>query len=379
MEVARFDKGAIRGEASITDEGYIKANAVVTRTGVFLYKNPDGTLRRELRHPDEVLQTDSLETMKMIPVTNGHPSQRLLNADNSKELAIGFTGESITTDNQYILANFLITDAEGVRDVIEHNKKELSLGYTVDLVPEVGEYFGEPYDFRQTNIKYNHLSLVNSARAGPEARIALDGMDAEEFEKPKEVKMAKKKFKIRGDEYYFEPENAEGVEKLMEDLRNLEDEKKRVEEEIKMIRDKLDKTTAERDSMKDKIGGMQEEIDKKMDASEINRRVAERVKLIDVAHNKLDGETIRRLDSMSDMDIKRSIVRAHFRNVVLDGKSEVYVQGRFDAVVEDMASMPRSRDVIANPARQVEPSRGDTDDSNAARNRMIDKYTKPKK
>src|SRR5690606_13295711 len=114
------DKGAIRGEASITDEGYIKANAVVTRTGVFLYKNPDGTLRRELRHPDEVLQTDSLETMKMIPVTNGHPSQRLLNADNSKELAIGFTGESITTDNQYILANFLITDAEGVRDVIEH-------------------------------------------------------------------------------------------------------------------------------------------------------------------------------------------------------------------------------------------------------------------
>ena len=39
-------------------------------------------------------------------------------------------------------------------------------------------YNGEPFDFRQTNIRYNHLAIVDEARAGPEARIVLDGEDA---------------------------------------------------------------------------------------------------------------------------------------------------------------------------------------------------------
>ena len=373
MEVARFDKGVIRGEASITDEGYIKANAVVTRTGVFLYKNPDGTLRRELRHPDEVLKEDSLHSMKMIPVTNGHPASRLVTADNAKELTIGFTGESISQDNQYILANFLITDADGVRDVIENNKKELSLGYTVDLVPEQGSYFGEPYDFRQTNIKYNHLSLVDTARAGPEARIALDSEDAEEIEKT-EVVMTKRKVRIRGDEYYMEPEAAEGAEKLMEDLKNLEDEKRRVEGEIARIREQLDKTTAERDSMRDKIGGMQEEIDRKMDSAEIKRGVKERLKLYRVAEKKLDHDQIAKLDDMSDLEIKKAIIRVGNRNVSLDGKSEVYIQARFDAILEDM---PHSENPKANPSYRVPiKNRGDESDAETSRNRMISKFTK---
>lgn len=371
MEVARFDKGQVKGEAQITDEGYIKANAVVTRTGVFLYKNPDGTLRRELRHPDEVLKVDSLETMKMIPVTNGHPAERLVTAENAKQLAIGFTGESISQDNQYILANFLITDADGVKDVIENNKKELSLGYTVDLVPEIGDYFGEPYDFRQTNIKYNHLSLVSSARAGPEARIALDSEDAEEIDITEAKKMSKRKIRIRGDDYMMEPDAAEGAERLMEDLRNLEEEKKRVEAEIAMIRDKLDKTTAERDSMKEKIGGMQEEIDRKMDSNEIKRGVKERLKLYKVAEQCL--EETEKLDDMSDMEIKKAIIKSKSKNVSLDGKSDVYIQARYDSIVEDL---PQHSQVKANPAYKVKPSRGDGVDSSDSRDRMIAKFNK---
>lgn len=373
MEVARFDKGVVKGEAQITDEGYIRANAVVTRTGVFLYKNPDGTLRRELRHPEEVLKADSLETMKMIPVTNGHPAERLVTAENAKRLAIGYTGESISQDNQYILANFLITDADGVKDVIENNKKELSLGYTVDLVPEIGDYFGEPYDYRQTNIKYNHLSLVNSARAGPEARIALDSEDAEEIDITEANTMSKKKVRIRGDEYFMEPDAAEGVEKLQEDLRNLEDEKRRVEEEIARIREQLDKTTADRDNMKEKMSGMQEEIDRKMDSNEIKRGVRERLKLYKVAEQCLDSAACDGLDNMSDMEIKKAIIKSKSRNVSLDGKSDVYVQARYDSIVEDL---PQHSEPKANPAYRVKPSRGDGVDADEARDRMITKFNK---
>lgn len=373
MEVARFDKGQVKGEAQITDEGYIKAHAVVTRTGVFLYKNPDGTLRRELRHPDEVLQADSLSTMKMIPVTNGHPAERLVTADNAKQLAIGFTGEQISQDNQYILANFLITDADGVRDVIENNKKELSLGYTVDLVPEIGDYFGEPYDYRQTNIKYNHLSLVSSARAGPEARIALDSEDAEEVNLTEAKEMTKRKIRIRGDDYMMEPDAAEGAEKLMEDLRNLEDEKRRVESEIARLREQLDKSSAETDSMKEKMGGMQEEIDRKMDSNEIKRGVKERLRLYKVAERCLDREACEKMDDLSDMEIKKAIIKSKSKNVSLDGKSDIYIQARYDSIVEDL---PQHSEVKANPAYRVKPSRGDGVDSDEARDRMIAKFNK---
>lgn len=226
-DVARFDRGQVKGDAFITDEGYIKANAIVTRTGVFLYKNPDGTIRKELRHPDEVFKIDSLDTMKMIPVTNGHPQERLVSAENAKRLAIGYTGETITQDGEFVLSNLVITDLASVKDVTDKNRRELSLGYTVDLIPEEGSYNGQPYNFRQSNIKYNHLSIVDNARAGSEARIALDSFDAEEI-LIEEANMAKRKIKIDDDEILMEDNVANQVEQLLARIANLEAENSRI-------------------------------------------------------------------------------------------------------------------------------------------------------
>jgi hypothetical protein len=87
MTAMRFDRGELRGAATRTDEGYIRADAIVTRVGVLTYRNKDGTLRRELRHPDDVFSAESLASLKLIPVTNEHPPGRLVNADNAKELS----------------------------------------------------------------------------------------------------------------------------------------------------------------------------------------------------------------------------------------------------------------------------------------------------
>ena len=252
-DVARFDRGQVKGDAFITDEGYIKANAIVTRTGVFLYKNPDGTIRKELRHPDEVFKIDSLDSMKMIPVTNGHPQERLVSAENAKRLAIGYTGETITQDGEFVLSNLLITDLASIKDVTERNRRELSLGYTVDLIPEEGSYNDQPYNFRQTNIKYNHLSIVDNARAGSEARIALDSFDAEEI-LIEEANMAKRKVKIDDDEILMEDNVANQVEQLLARVANLEAEKSRLAEE-------KDKLSAELNSLKNGDVDLKEEED----------------------------------------------------------------------------------------------------------------------
>lgn len=48
-----------------TPEGYLQATAYATRTGVFDYLLPDGSLFREYRPAEEVFNPDSLETLKI--------------------------------------------------------------------------------------------------------------------------------------------------------------------------------------------------------------------------------------------------------------------------------------------------------------------------
>ncbi len=412
-DVARFDRGQVKGDAFITDEGYIKANAIVTRTGVFLYKNPDGTIRKELRHPDEVLKIDSLDSMKMIPVTNGHPQERLVSAENAKRLAIGYTGETITQDGEFVLSNLLITDLNSVKDVTERNRKELSLGYTVDLIPEEGSYDGQPYNFRQTNIKYNHLSIVDNARAGSEARIALDSFDAEEI-LIEEANMAKRKVKIDDDEILMEDNVANQVEQLLARIANLEAERSRIAEERDRLSAELSsmkngddeeeekEADKEEEKIEKEVGYMSKENpyatqetpvkapngervpmkpqDKEkrendkynnMDAAFIRSLVKERVKLQKVAESVLDSKALARIDDMSDLEIKKEVIKARQKNANLDGKTAVYIQARFDALLEDMTPAPSQ--VIATPVEYKTKFDHQPADSAMARQAMIDK------
>lgn len=412
-DVARFDRGQVKGDAFITDEGYIKANAIVTRTGVFLYKNPDGTIRKELRHPDQVFKIDSLDTMKMIPVTNGHPQERLVTAENAKRLAIGYTGETITQDGEFVLSNLLITDLASVKDVTERNRRELSLGYTVDLIPEEGSYEGQPYNFRQTNIKYNHLSIVDNARAGSEARIALDSFDAEEI-LIEEANMAKRKVKIDDDEILMEDNVANQVEQLLARVANLEAERSRIAEERDRLAAELSSIKNGDDEEEEKEADKEEEkIEKEvgymskenpyatheipvkapngervppkpqekenrendkynnMDSAFIRSLVRERVKLQKVAESVLDSKTLARIDDMSDLEIKKEVIKARQKNANLDGKTAVYIQARFDALLEDMTPAPSQ--VIATPVEYRTKFDHQPADSSMARQAMIDK------
>lgn len=392
IDVARFDRGQVRGEAKITDEGYIKANAIVTRTGVLTYKNPDGTIRHELRHPEDVLSTESLESMKMIPVTNGHPEERLVTAENAKRLAIGYTGETVTQDGDFILSNLVITDAEGVKQVTEKNRKELSLGYTVDLIPEEGSYNGQPYNFRQTNIKYNHLSIVDNARAGREARIALDSSDAEEIIREEAV-MAKRKVKFDDDEILMEDNAADRVEQLMELCKSLEEKVRALEAD----RVGLDPEVKEEDSKENPEATRDPQVkapegqtvpekpqqrehmeyekyqNNNVDSAYIRTLVKERVKLQKIAEAVLDSKTLARVDEMTDLEIKKEVIKSRQQNANLDGKNDLYIQARFDSLLDDMPAVKAQ--VIAKP---VEYSKTKTDqkqvDATDARKAMIDRH-----
>lgn len=337
---ARYDHGEIKSYSNFTGEGFLRCDAIVTRKGVFIYKNPDGTIRRELRHPDDVLTSDSLKTMKMIPVTNEHPKERFVTAENAKELSVGFTGEDIREDGEYIYSNFVITDEETINDIVNKGKKELSLGYTVDLVEEKGNFDGEDYDFRQTNIKYNHLSIVKEARAGGKARIKLDRNDAVEITKNEEANLAKRKIKVDEEEMVVEAEVADTIESLLERLKN-------AESTLVEIKESLDKITGEKDGINEEVKELKheneelkEELEQKIDAAEFDKRVKARVSLLKAAESVLDANDIESLSSVSDIEIKKKIILNRNSNANLDGKSDTYISARFDTIMEDVASNP---------------------------------------
>jgi len=137
--VHRYDASPIETKFDVTDDGFLKGNAIITRVGVFPYMLSNGTVRYELRHPDDVFHADSLASFLMKPITNEHPKVGLVTADNAKEYVVGSTGSEAFKDERYLGMPIVIHDAKTIKD-IKNGKRELSCGYKSDVVAEVGSY-----------------------------------------------------------------------------------------------------------------------------------------------------------------------------------------------------------------------------------------------
>lgn len=172
--------------------GYLEADAALTRTGVFVYRHPDGSVTRELRHPDEVFKPESLSTITHRPVTDGHPIEGKLDATNTRRLQRGAIISGPKVDGKLVRGRVQITDDELIGRVLDEREpmREVSMGYEAEVVKMDGEFEGERYDHVQRNIVYNHAAVVRRGRAGAQVRLMLDAEDATaEDVDAKDVKM----------------------------------------------------------------------------------------------------------------------------------------------------------------------------------------------
>lgn len=344
IECVHYDFSEIKGAATRTDEGYIRGEAAVTRTGVFEYLNADGSSRFELRHPDDVFDRASLDSLKMIPMTNGHPPVRQVNRDNAQTYSIGAVGENVYPDGIAIMAPFQITHADGVK-AVDGGRRGLSLGYGLALLREDGVYKGKRYDYRQTKIRYNHLALVDKARAGDIARINLDADDSVQTDEGDEMAgEAPKLTTVRldsGIEYQASPEVAHALTAAQATITRQNDELAKLRKDGETI-------TAERDTLKDKLGKLDSDDTKKTRADEITKAVKARVALVGTATKHLAKDLHTKLDGMSDDEIRKAVVLTAFPKAELDGKSADYLASRYDSALEmlsdDKSGLSRQRE-----------------------------------
>lgn len=354
--VVRVDRSTFP-KVSRTPEGYLRGEAVVTRLGVFLYTNPDGSVRRELRHPDDVLKADSLATLGMIPITVDHPKQ-LVTSENAAELSVGMTGENPRIDGRNIIVPLTVTHADGIL-AVNDGIQELSCGYSVELVPEVGEYNGEPYTHRQTNIVYNHLALVSKARAGSSARLNLDGAAVQSIDQPGELKMSEKLVSVNLDglNYDAAPEVAKALQKAQARIDEMEEEKEEEKEDMKATKADMQKKI---DEYQAKIDEMKAEMDKMKETnsdSAIDKAVTERLELIGKA-SKIVKDSAE-LAGKNARQIMEATIKAKYADINLDGKSDDYVSARFDAIIDAIPADAAADAVAKTTPKQTNGDRKD--------------------
>ena len=170
MKVQRFDSLPLDA-TYFTDEGYLVDHPIVTSVGIFVYHNPDGSERRELRLPEEAFAEKSLASYKGKPIIVTHDAG-YVDTDNVKEESIGTILSEGYRDGDDVRAEIIIHDTDSLK---KYKMRELSCGYNLRLDETPGVWEGQPYDAIQRDIEINHLALVDKARAGEQARLNIDG------------------------------------------------------------------------------------------------------------------------------------------------------------------------------------------------------------
>ena len=322
------DKGFNKFEQHIDEQtGFLKVTGVLARTGVQDYlpieigdsesdpSKPIGVFRPK----EEVLKDDSLDSYINAPVTDNHPTE-FVSTDNAKELIKGSVSsiETFSKDGiDYIKAKMTITDKHLINK-IQSGKVEISAGYSQDLIKEKGEFDGKAYDYKQTNIRINHIAIVDKGRCGDNCKITIDnfGIITDEIKITKGSTMVKLKI---GDA------EVEVSDTVLSHINSLKDSAKKLADEKEEIKKDMEKLEGEKEKLKEDM----EEEKKKTSDSAIDALVSQKVALIDTAKTlKVD---VKATDSI--MDMKKSIISASSK-ISLDGKSDEFIDGVYQTVID---------------------------------------------
>ncbi len=303
----------------MTDEGFLVDSPVVGRVGIQLYKNADGSVRREFRPPEEVFSADSLNSFLGKPITDGHPAE-MVNAKNAKSLLVGAIHTEGKQDGDNVVAGITIHDADTIDKIMKGGKRELSLGYKVDIEEIAGEWNGQQYDAIQRNIRINHLAIVPRGRAG-NARLNLDRLDAESVITGENMPENLSRVRLdTGLEYQAEAEVVQAFEKMRAD-------KVEADAHIDELQKQLDSVAAERDTLKSQVASAD-----KVRADALEAARAE-IKARAILEKSAEAFKIDCADK-SDREIKEAVIKSKRADADLSGKSDDYINAAFDLTVE---------------------------------------------
>jgi hypothetical protein len=328
----------------ITDEGYLKATAALTRVGLQDYRLSDITgnvndtkIVKVLRPATTVFSDETIESAKLKPITMYHPST-MVDSENHHNLSVGTIGENVHQLDQHRLgASIIITNKAIIDDIMNGKVSEVSMGYSADLKQESGVFNNEHYDYIFDGaMKINHCAIVPKGRCGESVSI-LDKKEGDLMTKDeiKELLLNDMDFK-------------EVLKSLLNDLQQpKETQNEKVEESIEeSIEESVDETEESADPNMDSsadatveessnvsdqpsdesVAEVEEQVITVEAKDSIEEQVKVRVKIIGKASSILKDEA---LDNLSNREILEKIFVDH------KDKSDDYLVGMLDATIDN--------------------------------------------
>ncbi len=179
--VQRIDRVPIRldGKIERDSRGFARVwGSVVPLNALLTYGRADGydtDEHVEFVPESTVTDPEAIKTLLFAPVTMPHPPE-MLDASNTARHQIGTIIDTKIEDGE-LRALHLFTDATAL-DRISGGFVELSPGYTAEIDDTSGVFDGKPYAATQLNRRYNHMAVVDQARAGADNRLFIDSQRA---------------------------------------------------------------------------------------------------------------------------------------------------------------------------------------------------------
>jgi hypothetical protein len=299
--------------------------ATIARTGTQNY--PDQGLV-EYRPAEEVFHPDSLASLASVPVTLSHPRGHVVTPGTARAVTIGHVSDLAPetrvkldgSSDEWVRAALVIADGD-VQAAIEAGKAgTVSCGYSCELemTPGVAPD-GTKYDAIQRNITYNHVAVLTDTeipRAGGQAKIRLDSEG-----KPMKLIV------IDGVELEF------GSDKHFAHIAAAH------QKALDALQGKFDGLQAKHDALQAKLDAEKIRADSavaSMSQDKIDAAVDARMALFASAARLLpsDYETKGKTDAQVRAD---AVAHALGGADKIAGKSEAYIEARFDSLVEAKA------------------------------------------
>jgi len=343
----RYDVAPIE-KYELTPEGYLQCWSTIARTGVQMYTDADGSVRREYRPETEVASPESLASFAGKAITLEHPPV-LLDSANTKDYQIGFSGTEVVYDNGFVRAVMTITDQDAIERIMRGDAKEVSAGYRVNYEANAGVTdSGENYDGIQKEISGNHIAVVRRGRAGPQVKLHLDRLDAADPSLITPIEEPSMTAKVNFDGAEFEvtesvalavTKEREDAKKSYEDMKKMYDgmmsEASKMKEEMdamhKEMKGKQDSAEGRADALAEENTALKADLDSAKQVN-VDSLVEERIALIDKARPSLDsafdfsGKSVR--------EIMEASIKAVRGDSDLSVRSDDYVTAMFDTLVE---------------------------------------------
>ncbi|NKJ38781.1 DUF2213 domain-containing protein [Rhizobium sp. SG570] len=315
-----------------TGDGYLVADARIARTGIQSYSGaemgrPEMHAVRIYRPGTEVFSDDTLKSAAHRPVTNEHPPE-MVTSENWKKYSVGQTGDEIAGEGIFLRVPLMVSDEAAIQD-IESGKQELSAGYVCDVDFTAGVTpAGEAYDAIQRNIRINHIAIVRRGRAGSKVRIGdaaapwgcsplAAPRSISDHHQSKEGMMPTKTMTIDGIDIEVSDQAAEIITTLQQRLADAEV----AHQKAIAVRD------AELDGLKSALPS----------DAEIDRKAETRADLIGLA--KTIAGNIK-TSGLTDAAIRKAVVIAKAGEGAVQGRSDAYIDARFDMLAEGLREKP---------------------------------------